>query len=626
MSVEGSQRKLKVLVLSALGVVFGDIGTSPLYAIRECFHHAHNLALTHDNIMGILSLIFWSLIIVISIKYILFIMKANNRGEGGILALIALVVPHRQRRDGDKLRYIIPVGVFGAALLFGDGMITPAISVLSAVEGLEVVTPMFSKFVIPITVIILMGLFMVQKQGTARIGAIFGPVMLVWFIVLGALGLFSIMKNPEVLLAVSPTYAVHFMTANGLLGFLVMGSVFLVVTGGEALYADMGHFGRAPIKWAWFSIVLPGLMLNYFGQGALLLRDPDSIVNPFYKLAPSWALIPMVFLATFATVIASQALISGVFSLTRQAIQLGYLPRINIIHTSKHEIGQIYIPLMNWTLLISTIWLVIEFRSSSNLAAAYGLAVTMTMVITTILAYFVSRKIWGWSRWKAIPLGLAFLIIDLAFFSGNVVKIHDGGWFPLLVGGGMYFAMATWQRGRAILALRMRQLTRPITEFVAGIRANPPVRVPGTAIFMTSDPEGAPAALLHNLKHNKILHERIVILTILTKDEPYIFPVDRLELDQLEGNIYRVIAYYGFMQTPNIYELLNAIRAKNLELEFSKITFFLGRETVLASDKPGMPIWREKIFAFMSRNAQRATAFFQIPPDQVIEVGIQVEI
>ncbi len=625
MSSDKSQR-LSLLILSALGVVFGDIGTSPLYAFRECFHESHHLALSHDNIVGILSLIFWSLIVVISIKYIVFIMRADNRGEGGILALIALVVPHRHRRAGDKLRYIIPIGVFGSALLFGDGMITPAISVLSAVEGLEIATPVFSQYIIPITVTILCGLFFVQRHGTAKIGAVFGPVVLVWFIILGLLGIKEILMVPSVLTAVSPWHGIRFFLENGRTGILVLGAVFLVVTGGEALYADMGHFGRAPIKWAWFAIVLPGLLLNYFGQGALLLQDPTAIINPFFKLAPAWGLLPLVVLSTVATVIASQALISGVFSLTRQAVQLGYLPRLKIVHTSKHEIGQIYVPLINWILLASTLWLVVQFRSSSNLAAAYGLAVTMTMVITTMLAYFVTRKIWGWGRWQAIPVVSLFLIADLAFFAGNVPKIPDGGWFPLVVGVVMYFFMATWQRGRAILAARMRALTRPIKEFVAAIRANPPVRVPGTAIFMTSDPEGAPAALLHNLKHNKILHERILILTILTKDEPYIFPDERVQVDQLDGNIWRAVAYYGFMQTPNIYELINAIRAKGLDVEFARVTFFLGRETVLPSDRPGMPIWREQIFAFMTKNAQRANAFFQIPPDQVIEVGIQVEI
>lgn len=617
--------KYYALVLGALGVVYGDIGTSPLYAIRESFHHFH-LELTPVNILGILSLIFWSLVIVISVKYILFVMKADNNGEGGIMALIALVAPHRQRRAGDRLRFVIPVGLFGAALLFGDGMITPAISVLSAVEGLNVATPLFGPYVIPITIVILISLFLVQKIGTAKIGAFFGPIMLIWFLVLGSMGVYWIAQNPLVLTSMDPRHAVEFFVVNRWLGFFVLGSVFLVVTGGEALYADMGHFGRQPIQLAWFVLVLPALLLNYLGQGALLLSDSTAIDNPFFKMAPQWALLPLVVLSAAATVIASQALISGTFSLVRQAVQLGYLPRIQIVHTSKDEIGQIYIPLVNWMLLASTVWLVLQFQTSSNLAAAYGLAVTATMVTTTILAYFVARRIWGWSRLKGVAVVSGFLVIDMAFFAGNVVKIPQGGWFPLVIGAVMYFLMGTWQQGRAILAVRMRQLTQPISQFVERIRLKPLARVPGVAVFMTSDPEGAPAALLHNVKHNKILHEKVVILTIQTKDVPYVYPDDRVELVEKSPGIWRVISYYGFMQTPNIYEILTASKSKGLDLNFNEITFFLGRETVLPSDRPGMPIWREGVFAFMSRNAQRATAFFQIPPDQVIEVGIQVEI
>ncbi|NUM89589.1 MAG: KUP/HAK/KT family potassium transporter, partial [Bdellovibrionales bacterium] len=510
--------------------------------------------------------------------------------------------------------------------LFGDGMITPAISVLSAVEGLNVATPFFAPYVIPATIAILISLFVVQKYGTAKIGAFFGPIMLVWFFVLGAIGVYWILQNPSVLGALDPRHAADFFLVNRWTGFFVLGSVFLVVTGGEALYADMGHFGRDPIRIAWFTLVLPGLLLNYLGQGALLLADPTAIDNPFFKMTPAWGLYPMVVLATAATVIASQALISGTYSLTRQAVQLGYLPRIQIVHTSKDEIGQIYVPLVNWMLLAATVWLVLQFRTSSNLAAAYGLAVTATMVTTTILAYFVARRIWGWSRVRGIAVVSVFLVVDLAFFAGNVVKIPQGGWFPLVIGAAMYFLMSTWQQGRAILAVRMRQLTQPISQFVERIRVKPLTKVPGVAVFMTSDPEGAPAALLHNVKHNKILHEKVVILTIQTQDVPYVFPDKRVELVEKNPGLWRVIAYYGFMQTPNIYEILTAARAKGLELIFSEITFFLGRETVLPSDRPGMSLWREGVFALMSRNAQRATAFFQIPPDQVIEVGIQVEI
>ncbi len=612
--------------LGALGIVYGDIGTSPLYAMRECFHAAHELTLNAQNIMGVLSLIFWSLVIVISIKYILFIMKADNKGEGGILALIALVSPHRQRRASDRVRYVIPIGIFGAALLFGDGMITPAISVLSAVEGLKITTPFFDPYVVPITCTILFMIFLAQRLGTARIGSIFGPIMVLWFVVLGGLGLAAIFRFPAVLESVHPGYAFAFFRDNGWRGFLVLGSVFLVVTGGEALYADMGHFGRRPIKYAWFLLVLPGLMLNYFGQGALLIADPTAIENPFYRLAPVWALLPLVFLSTCATVIASQALISGVFSLTRQAIQLGYIPRLNIVHTSKDEIGQIYIPLMNWALLLSTIWLVISFKSSSNLAAAYGLAVTATMVITTILTYFVVRRTWGWSRATAIAIVAGFLIIDFAFLSANLVKIPQGGWFPLLVGAFLYFLMSTWQRGRAIVAERMRRNALPVGQFVKDVEKLNPFRVPGIAVFMTSDPISTPAALLHNLKHNRILHERVAVLTITTTDEPYVRAKDRTEFEMPSPHFFRIVANYGFMQTPNIFEILESAKRQGFEYRFEDITFFLGRETILPSSHPGMAIWRERIFAFMLRNAQRATAFFQIPPDQVIEVGMQVEI
>lgn len=616
---------LGAMMLGALGIVYGDIGTSPLYAIRECFHHSYNVAKTHDNVLGVLSLITWSLIMMVSIKYILYIMRADNKGEGGILALIALVSPHRQRRISDRVRYAIPIGIFGAALLIGDGMITPAISVLSAVEGLEVATPLFGPYVIPLTVAILFGLFYLQKQGTAKIGSVFGPVMVIWFSVLAILGVNSILKAPEVLSAVNPAYAVQFFLENGRQAFWVLGSVVLAVTGGEALYADMGHLGRRPIKYAWFCAVLPALLMNYFGQGALLLLNPE-VENPFFQLAPSWGTIPLVMLSTAATVIASQALISGVFSLTRQAIQLGYIPRMSIVHTSKDEIGQIYIPVVNWTLLISTVWLVLTFRSSSNLASAYGLAVTGTMVTTTILAYFVARRNWGWSRPLALSVTSLFLAFDLSFFSANLPKIPDGGWFPLVIGVVMYFLMSTWQRGRAIVAARMKRNALPVDQFVRDVERQNPFRVPGIAVFMTSDPDSTPAALLHNLKHNKILHERLAILSITTTDEPYVRSKDRTHFDTVSSNVHRIVASYGFMQTPNIFEILESARKQGFTFNFEDITFFLGRETILPSRHPGMAIWRERIFAFMLRNAQRATAFFQIPPDQVIEVGMQVEI
>lgn len=618
-------QNLLKLMLGALGIVYGDIGTSPLYAIRECFHHGYNITKSPESVMGVLSLIFWSLILMVSIKYILYIMRADNKGEGGILALIALVSPHRLRRASDRVKFVIPIGIFGAALLIGDGMITPAISVLSAVEGLKIATPLFEPYVLPLTVLILCGIFFLQKQGTAKIGALFGPIMVVWFSTLAFLGVLSIAKNPAVLAAMNPLYAIEFFQINGKAAFLVLGSVVLAVTGGEALYADMGHLGLKPIKYAWFTFVLPALLLNYFGQGALLMANPDAD-NPFYQLAPSWATIPLVMLSTMATVIASQALISGVFSLSRQAIQMGYVPRMNIIHTSKDEIGQIYIPFVNWTLLLSTIWLVLTFRSSSSLAAAYGLAVTGTMITTTILAYFVARRNWGWNRPLALAVTSVFLTADVAFFSANVPKIPDGGWFPLVVGVVIYFLMSTWQRGRAIVAQRMRRNATPFDAFVKETLQKNPTRVPGISIFMTSDPESTPPALLHNLKHNKILHDRLLTLSIMTTDEPYVKPKEIAEFSEIAPGIGRVVANYGFMQTPNIYEILSAAKKKGFPFQFEEITFFLGRETILPSSQPGMPIWREKIFAFMLRNAQRATTFYQIPPDQVIEVGMQVEI
>ncbi len=620
------QSNLWLMVMGAMGIVYGDIGTSPLYAIRECFHHAHNIALNAQNILGVLSLIVWALILVVSIKYVLFIMQADNKGEGGILALIALVSPHRQRRAADRVRYVIPIGVLGAALLFGDGMITPAISVLSAVEGLKVATPIFSDAVLPITVAILLLIFFLQKSGTARIASIFGPVMIIWFSVLSVLGIISVVQTPEVLAAFNPLHAVQFFREHGKAAFVVLGSVVLVITGSEALYADMGHFGRKPIQVAWFTAVLPGLMLNYFGQGALLIRDPSAIENPFFLLAPSWALYPMVVLSAFAAIIASQALISGVFSLTRQAIQLGYIPRLSITHTSKDEIGQIYVPMMNWVLAASTIWLVLTFKSSSNLAAAYGLAATTTITCTTILAYFVIRRTWGWGRLKSIAVITFFFVIDIAFLSSTMIKIPDGGWFPLMVGGIIYFLMSTWQRGRAIVAARLKQNATPLDQFVRDVERQQPLRVPGIAIFMTSNADSTPPALLHNLKHNRILHEQVVLLTISTTDEPYVRPRERTKVETLSPNFFRIVANYGFMQTPSIFEILDSAKKQGFNYVFEEITFFLGRETILPSHHPGMMIWRERMFAFMLRNAQRATAFYQIPPDQVIEVGIQVEI
>ncbi|HEV2844700.1 MAG TPA: KUP/HAK/KT family potassium transporter, partial [Thermoanaerobaculia bacterium] len=505
-------RYLLGLSLGALGIVYGDIGTSPLYALRECFHGPHAVPPSHDNVLGVLSLVFWSLVIIISIKYLVFVMRADNRGEGGILALMALVPPrYREARSGQWV--LVAMGLFGAALLYGDGMITPAISVLSAVEGLEVATPFFNPYIVPITLVILLVLFAIQRRGTAGIGALFGPVMILWFATLAVLGAFWIVRVPAVLAAVNPGHAVRFFAQNGWQGFLVLGSVFLVVTGGEALYADMGHFGRRPIRLAWFTLVLPALLLNYFGQGALLLTHPDAAENPFYelarRLAPDWILYPMVILATAATVIASQAVISGAFSLTRQAVQLGYIPRMEIIHTSGREIGQIYIPSINWLLMLSTFGLVLGFQKSTNLAAAYGVAVTATMVITTLLACMVALRLWNWKPALVLPVTAVFLLLDSSFFGANIIKLADGGWFPLLVGLVIYTLMATWKKGRQILAERLADGALPFEQFVASVGPEGPRRVSGTAVFMARDPRGTPTALLHNLKHNKVLHARV---------------------------------------------------------------------------------------------------------------------
>jgi KUP system potassium uptake protein len=623
-------RDLFGLSLGALGIVYGDIGTSPLYALRECFHGEHGIHPTHDNVLGVLSLVFWVLIVTISIKYLIFVMRADNRGEGGILALMSLI-PKKLRRVGPEGHWVlVALGLFGAALLYGDGMITPAISVLSAVEGLSVATPYFNPYVVPITIVVLFGLFLIQRRGTAGIGALFGPVMILWFLVLAVLGILWTVRYPAVLGAVNPWHAVRFFLENRWRGFLVLGSVFLVVTGGEALYADMGHFGRRPIRLAWFTVVLPCLLLNYFGQGALLLTHPDAAKNPFYELAarlgPSWLLYPMVVLSTFATIIASQAVISGAFSLTRQAVQLGYIPRIAIVHTSKKEIGQIYIPSVNWLLMLATFALVFGFQKSTNLAAAYGVAVTATMVITTILAYVVERQVWGWSRWVAVPLAAFFLLIDSSFFGANIIKVEDGGWFPLLVGIAVYTLMATWKKGRQILAERLAREAQPLDTFVENVGPDSPIRVPGTAVFLSRDPKGVPTALLHNLKHNKILHSRVIVLTMVIEEVPAVPPEERLEVQSLGKEFYRVITHYGFMQHPTVPEVLGLLKEKGIELDEMSTTFFVGRETLIASKEPGMAIWREKLFALMVRNAQRPTDFFRIPANRVVELGMQVRL
>jgi KUP system potassium uptake protein len=619
------RRYLIGLVIGALGVVFGDIGTSPLYALRECFHGEHAIEPTRNNIFGVLSLIFWSLVIIVSVKYLIFVMRAHNNGEGGILALLALTFPSRATRD-KRQAAVIAMGVFGAALLYGDGMITPAISVLSAVEGLNVATPFLEPFVIPITVAILIGLFSYQHHGTGKVGKVVGPLMALWFVSIAVLGIRGVLARPEVLLAVNPMHGVHFFLENRWAAFVVLGAVVLVVTGGEALYADMGHFGIRPIRLGWFAVVFPSLLLNYLGQGSLLLADPAAAQNPFYNLVPKWALYPMVLLATLAAVIASQALISGAYSLTMHAVHLGYLPRLLIKHTSSDEKGQIYLPQVNWMIMLACIGLVVGFRSSSNLAAAYGIAVTLTMMITTILFSFAARRLWNWPLWKAILLCTVFFLIELAFFGANALKITHGGWFPIVVGLAIYTLMSTWKTGRELLRQRLRTSLLPIREFLESIKKRPLTRVSGTAVFLAGSSEGTPLALLHNLKHNKVLHERVVLLTIVTKELPRVDPNERVRVETLDRGFYRVLGNYGFMDEPSIPEIIEGCKSKGIDIRPMETTFFLSRETIIATPRKGMAIWREKLFAIMSRNAQSATAYFRLPANRVVELGMQVEL
>ncbi|MGH7607061.1 MAG: potassium transporter Kup [Gemmatimonadales bacterium] len=619
-------RYLAALSVGALGVVYGDIGTSPLYAMREAFHGPYGMPVSPANVLGVLSLIVWSLVLIVSVKYLVFVMRADNKGEGGILALMALLQRGRGARGLTPRHLVIAIGILGATLMYGDSVITPAISVLGAVEGLGVAAPALQGWVIPLTIVILAGLFWIQSRGTAKVGSWFGPVMLVWFSTLAVLGIAEIVTRPGVLAALSPHYGFQFFVANGWTGFLVLGAVFLVVTGGEALYADMGHFGVRPIRLVWFGVVLPGLLLNYFGQGALLLNEPDSAVSPFYRLAPEWALYPLILLATAAAIIASQAVISGAFSLTRQAIQLGYSPRMKIDHTSSREQGQIYVGGVNIALMLVTIVLVLEFGSVSRLAGAYGVAVSGEMVLTTLLLFLLMREAWGWSLGRAVAICGLFLVIDLVFFAANALKIPHGGWVPLAIAVGLFVLMTTWQRGREILARRMNEKTVPLKLLLADLAAEPPIRVPGTAVFMYGSADGTPPALVHNLAHNKVLHEKIVFLTVVTEDVPHVAAAERVSVKRSGKGFHKVVARYGFMEDPDIDEILEGCRAQQLDIQIEGTTFFLGRETLIASDRPGMAIWRERLFAFMTRNALRATAFFKIPPNQVFEVGAQVEL
>jgi KUP system potassium uptake protein len=617
---------LAALSLAALGVVYGDIGTSPIYALRESLHGKHGLTPSPENVLGLLSLIVWALILVISVKYLAFVMRADNCGEGGMIALTALVSPPSQQRTAGRRRALVLLGLFGASLLYGDGMITPAISVLSAVEGLEVATPVFDPYIVPITIAILVLLFAVQSRGTARIGSIFGPVMLLWFLVLAALGITQVIAHPAVLGAVNPVHAVEFFGRNGVNGFLVLGAVFLAVTGGEALYADMGHFGKRPIRFAWFVVVLPALLINYFGQGALVIADPSAAEHPFFQLAPGWALIPLVVLTTLATVIASQAVISGAFSLTRQAVQLGYLPRVDIEQTSSTQIGQIYIPGLNWLLMIACVGLVVGFRSSSNLAAAYGVAVTTDMVFTTILLSVVARTRWKWSIPATVAMAVGFLVFDLGFWTAGLTKIPSGGWFPLVIAAAVFTVMTTWKRGRAILAERLSETALPIERLESTIRAAGPTRVKGTAVYLTRDPKLVPHALILNLYHNKVLHERIVFLGIFTEASAYVPQSERVHIETLSPNVHRVNARYGFAEAPEVPAVIERCRQMGLDMNPADTTFFVGRETLLATERPGMAIWRERLFARLARNARRATRYFKIPPSRVVELGAEIEL
>ena len=630
--------RLGALALGALGVVYGDIGTSPLYALKEAFTGPHGLSPTPANVYGVLSLVFWSLNFVISFKYIGFVMRADNRGEGGILALLALV---RSRGAGGRGQAVlVMLGLFGAALLYGDGVITPAISVLGAIEGLEVAAPALAHVVVPLSVLILVALFWVQRHGTDRIGRAFGPIMLVWFVCLAVLGVRGITMHPEVLRAVNPWYAVEFFIEDGLRGFLILGAVVLVVTGGEALYADMGHFGRRPIQLAWFGVALPALLLNYFGQAALLIETP-GVENPFFALVPAWFLYPMILIAAMAAVVASQALISGAFSLTRQAVQLGYSPRVTIVHTSRTEVGQIYVPEVNQALAVACVLLVIGFESSTNLAAAYGIAVTGTMIITTILFYRVARDRWQWSLPVAGTLCGLFLLVDLAFFGANIIKFVDGGWFPVVVAAAVYTLMSTWKRGRDRIQALADESSLPIDLLLSDFAAHPPVRVPGTAIFLTSATGIAPSVLLHHLKHNRSLHQRVILLSMVTEEVPQVDAARRLESASLGEGFWRVVGHYGFMESPDVPALLTQMdEVESPEVParvfLTQSSFYLGRDTLIATQAPRarrspggprpMSYWRRVLFIVMTRNAQSATTFFGLPPNRVVELGAQIQI
>jgi KUP system potassium uptake protein len=614
------------LMLAATGVVFGDIGTSPLYALKECFSPDHGIPFSEASVYGILSLVFWAFLIVVSLKYVMFVMRANNNGEGGILALMALAL-RTVPQDSKRHLIIIMLGVFGACMFYGDAVITPAISVLSAVEGLEIVSESFTKFVIPITLAILVVLFLIQRKGTHVVGTLFGPIMVIWFVMLGVMGVYNIMDNPHVLTAIRPLYAINFLIDHSIQAFIVLGAVFLVLTGAEALYADMGHFGAKPIRMAWFFITMPALLLNYFGQGAMLIKNPEAISNPFFLMVPEYFTLTLVIFATLATVIASQAVISGAYSMTSQAILLGFVPRMKITYTSAKEIGQIYMPTINWFLLIVVVGTVLAFKSSANLAAAYGIAVTTTMIVTTILAAIVMSFVWRWNPFFiALVIG-SFMAVDLAFLAANLLKVAEGGWFPLMIGAFCFLLLMTWFQGRRILRNKAIQSGIPLESFVESITAHPPYRVPGTAVFLTAHVDYVPVAMLHNLKHNRILHERVIFLKISVWDVPFVEDAERLTFKELGSGMYLVRAIHGFKETPDVMHIMNLIGQEfNIECDLMDTSFFLARDTVVPASIPGMALWREKLFSWMFQNATKPSDFLQIPTNRVVELGAKIEL
>ncbi|MFZ2858326.1 potassium transporter Kup [Acidovorax sp.] len=622
--MQSSKSSLAALTLGAIGVVYGDIGTSVLYAVKEVFGSGH-VPFTPDNIYGILSIFFWTLTVIVSLKYVVLVLRADNNGEGGLIAMLALA--SQAVKDKPRLRKVLlAVGIFGTSLFYGDGVITPAISVLSAVEGLEVVSPHFKQYVIPLTLVVLFCLFAVQKRGTGGIGKFFGPITLLWFLTLAVLGVSHIVTHPEILWAMSPHHALGFMWAHPGISFIILGAVVLCVTGAEALYADLGHFGKRPIRLAWFGVAMPALTLNYFGQGALLLAEPEAVKNPFFMMAPDWALVPLVILATLSTVIASQALITGAFSVTKQVIQLGYLPRLNILHTSVRDTGQIYIPLVNWGLFVAIVLAVVMFRSSSNLAAAYGIAVTLDMLITTTLTFFVIRYGWGYPLALCIAATGCFFVVDLAFFTSNLLKLFQGGWFPLMIGGGVFMLMMTWKEGRRLLNDKLRADAIDLKAFLESVFLNPPTRVDGTAVFLTAEPGAVPNAMLHNLKHNKVLHGQNLFVTVRNHEVPWIGLDKRLQVEPLGHDCWQVVVHYGFKNDPDIPSALHQLRGRGCDLEPMTTSYFLSRDTIIPTIGSGMAPWREKLFAQMHHNASGAADFLHLPNNAVVELGSKIEI